>query len=259
METIYDRPLEHHPLALFAFALIVQGLGAYLGHILGKRREAVTGSERADLNVILGATMTLLALVIGFTFAMAISRYDERKDLEAAEATAIGAEYQRIDLLPADVAVQVRDLLGQYTLQRILFYGVDDPARLKQIRSGTERLRSELWSAVTPRATSARDPVTALAVSAMNDVLNTEIHTDAAWRYHIPVAVWFMLLLIAFAGNLLLGLSEKRERTAILFILPVVISVPFFLIADVDSPRGDLIRVVPVNLIAQVQLMKSHA
>jgi hypothetical protein len=61
--------------------------------------------------------------------------------------------------------------------------------------------------------------------------------------------------LIAIAGNLLLGLSEKRRSAATLVILPVIVSIPFFLIADIDSPRAGVIRVVPVNLIAHAQSM----
>ena len=183
--------------------------------------------------------MALLALIIGFTFAMAISRYDERDDLEGAEATALSAEYERADLLPADAAARVRDLLGRYVQQRILFYEVDDPEQLEQIQYATERLKTELWSAVTGPAASTPTPITALAVTGMNDVLNSEIHTEEAWRFHIPAAAWFLMLLIAIAGNLLLGLSEKRRSAATLVILPVIVSIPFFLIADIDrSARG---------------------
>ena len=244
---LFDRPLEHHPLVLFAAVLVVQGIGAYLGHVLGKRANVFAGSER-DLNTILGATMTLLALIIGFTFAMALNRYDQRKDLEVAEATAISAEIARVDLLPTLASSQARELLSRYLQQRILFYQVDDPAQLKQIRADTEQLGAELWSAITGVVSSARDPVTALAVSGMNNVLDSETQADAAWKFHIPVAVWVLMFLIAFAGNLLLGISEKRKNAAIVLILPVVISIPFYLIADIDSPRGGPIRVVPVNL-----------
>ena len=243
---LFDRPLEHHPLALLVAALVVQALGGYLGHVVGKRGNAV-GSEH-DLNAILGATVTLLALLIGFTFAMALNRYDQRKDLEVAEATAIRAELTRADLLPTGASSQVRELLSRYLQQRILFYQVDDPAQLKQIRADTEQLGAELWSAITGVVSSARDPVTALAVSGMNNVLDSETQADAAWKFHIPVAVWVLMFLIAFAGNLLLGISEKRKNAAIVLILPVVISIPFYLIADIDSPRGGPIRVVPVNL-----------
>jgi hypothetical protein len=256
MASILNNPVEHHPLVLLAVALVMQWLAAYLGNYLRKRREAADVSEREDLNDILGATMALLALIIGFTFAMALSRHDARDDLEGSEAMAISAAYTRADLLPADAAARVRDLLGRYVQQRILFYEVDDPKRLEQIRSDTERLKTELWSAVAGVAASTPTPITALAVSGMNDVLNSEIQTNEAWRFHIPAAAWLLMLLIAIAGNLLLGLSEKRRSAATLVILPVIVSIPFFLIADIDSPRSGVIRVAPASLIATAQLMR---
>ena len=62
----------------------------------------------------LTATLTLLALIIGFTFSMAVSRYDLRKNYEEAEANAIGTELLRADLLPADDAANTRRLLRGY-------------------------------------------------------------------------------------------------------------------------------------------------
>jgi hypothetical protein len=59
----------------------------------------------------LPAVVTLLGLIIGFSFSMAVSRYDQRKNLEEAEANAIGTEYQHASLLPATDVVRVRDLL----------------------------------------------------------------------------------------------------------------------------------------------------
>lgn len=258
MESVLNHPVEHHPLVLFTVVLLAQWLAAYLGDFLSKRRGAVAGPEREDLDAILGASLSLLALIIGFTFAMAISRYDERMSLEDAEATALSSAYLRADLLPPDAAARVRDLLGRYAQQRILFYEVDDPERLRQIRSDTDRLRTQLWSAVTGPAASAPTPIAALAVSGMNDLLNSEIHTEAAWRYHIPSEAWLLMLLIAIAGNLLLGLGEKRRNAALLMILPVIVSIPFFLIADIDSPRAGVIRVIPGNLIAHTRSLRPN-
>lgn len=253
---IYDRPFEHHPFALFVASLVLQWLAAYLGHFLRIRRESPRGAERADLVSILGATMTLLALLLGFTFAMAIGHYDERKHLEDAEATAISSAYLRADLLPAEAAAQVRDLLSRYIQQRILFYQANDPGRLRRIRSETERLEAELWSAVVGSATAAPTAVIALAVSGMSDVLNSEAHADAAWRRHVPVAAWYLMGLIAFSANLLLGASAKRKGPGILVVLPLVMSIPVFLIASIDSPRAGFIRVTPVDLVAHAQSLR---
>jgi hypothetical protein len=76
---------------------------------------------RDDFGLILAATLTLLALIIGFSFSMATARYDQRKNYEEQEANAIGTEYVRADLLSPVEAAKVRSLLGSYLDQRVLF------------------------------------------------------------------------------------------------------------------------------------------
>ena len=100
------------PFLVFGVSLLVQLGAAYLGDLARRKVKAVPKEERADFDVVTSATLTLLALIIGFSFSMAVSRYDQRKNLEEAEANAIGTEYVRADLLPADVRMQVRELLG---------------------------------------------------------------------------------------------------------------------------------------------------
>src|SRR5947209_794887 len=77
--------------------------------------------EREHFNIILGATLTILGLILGFEFSMAISRYNQRKIYEEEEADAIGTEYVRADLLPACDAANVRSLFRRYLDQRISF------------------------------------------------------------------------------------------------------------------------------------------
>jgi hypothetical protein len=251
MQNIYS-----HPFLIFAVALVLQWFGAFLGHTLRKWAKPAVEAEHGDLGTILGATLTLLALIIGFTFSMAVSRYDERKRLEAAEANAIRTGYLRADLLPAGVAPSVRKLLVAYVEQRILYYDVTDEVRLRRIQSETARLQADLWSAVAGPATAPSTPASALAVSGINDVLNSEGLTRAAWLNRIPVTAWALMLLVAFAGNMLLGSAEKRKGVAILVVLPIIVSVPCFLIADIDSPRMGIINVVPENLVPLAQSLK---
>ena len=199
--------------------------------------------------------MTLLGLIIGFSFAMAVSRYDERKKFEVAEANAIGIEYLRADLLPSGDAAHVRALLRQYISQRIVFYLAADERRMGQIDAETKKLQADLWSTVVRVATTQPTPIVALVVSGMNDVLDSQGYTQAAWRNRIPIAAWALMILIAIACNLMLGYNERRANWFLL-ILPFIVSMSFLLIADIDSPRGGVIRVHGFDLIAQSQSMR---
>ena len=107
-----------------------------------------------------------------------------------------------------------------------------------------------MWTAVLPRSAAQQTPTFALAVWGMNDVLNSQGYTQAAWWNRIPVAAWMLMVAIAICCSIMLGYgarNSKRKARCSRY-LPFVVSISFFLIADIDSPRGGVIRVHPQNL-----------
>jgi hypothetical protein len=121
---------------------------------------------------------------------MATSRYDQRKNYEAAEANAIGTGYVRTELLPPDDAATVRTLLRKYLGERALFYTVYDEQELQQINARTAQLQTELWCAIRAPAAAQPTPVMALVVSGRNDVLNSQGYIQAEYWNRIPTAAW---------------------------------------------------------------------
>jgi cytochrome bd-type quinol oxidase subunit 2 len=244
MSTLLNMPFMVFGVILFALALSAQA-GALLQKTVGELRE----DNREEFAFVLTATLTLLGLIIGFAFSMSISRYDQRKTYEEEEANAIGTEYLRCGLLSGSEAVGVRALLTQYLNQRIQFYGTHDPNRLGPINVQTYALQEQMWSVVQSAAASRPVATLGLVVSGMNDVINSRGYTEAAWLNRIPMAAWVLVATIAICCNVLLGYGVRRRRTFLLVVLPLVIAVAFFLIAEIDSPRGGLIRVLPINLL----------
>jgi hypothetical protein len=247
----------NYPLLVFAFSFIALWLSTLVGAFVRKRR-TLAEDQREDFGVIQAAALTLLGLLIGFTFSMAIGRYEQRKDYEEAEANAIGTEYVRADLLPAADAARVRELLRNYLDQRVQFYTARGAQRLREIDTNTAQLQSELWNAVQARAVSQPTPLVALATAGMNDVLNSQGYTQAAWLNRIPAAAWILVATIAICCNLLIGYGAHRTSTILFMILPLAVSVSFFLIADIDSPRRGVIRVQPQNLIRLSQTLDAR-
>jgi len=250
----------NYPLLIFVLSFLLMWLSASLGAYFQMRRRDLEEPERQDLDVVMAATLTLLGLIIGFSFSMAVSRYDQRKNYEEAEANAIGTEYVRADLLPPADGERVRALLRKYLDQRVLFYKTRDLFQLQQVNAATAQLQSDLWSAVRAPAEAKPTPVLALAVAGMNDVLNSQGYTQAAWWNRIPLAAWMMMAAIAICCNLLIGYSAHRTRPRAVrfFVLPLVVSISFFLIADIDSPRRGVIRVKPQNLLSLSQSFNAH-
>jgi hypothetical protein len=212
-------------------------------------------AERKDLDIALTATFTLLALIVGFSFSMAINRYDLRKTAEEAEAGAIGTEYLRADFLPDTGAAKLRELLKTYVKQRVSFYMTSDSTELRQLDASTAQVQRELWSTVRSAAAAQPTPISALAVAGMNDVLSAEGNTTASWLNRLPLAAWALMTAIAICSNLLLGYVSHRSSALLILVLPLATSIAFFLIAEIDSPRGGLISVLPDNLRRVAQAM----
>src|SRR6201988_2153372 len=108
-----DYPVLLFPLALMTFWLAAS-LGAWFHQKTLKVKQEVKQDSHDDFVFVLGGTLTLLGMIIGFTFSMAVSRYEQRKTYEEEEANAIGTEYVRADLLPPADAARVRSLLRSY-------------------------------------------------------------------------------------------------------------------------------------------------
>ena len=244
--------VSNNPLLVFLLSFIAMWLSAWIGWWFRRRQGTLDAELREDFGFILAATLTLLGLIIGFSFSMATSRYDQRKTYEEAEANAIGTEYVRADLLPAADAERVTALLRNYLDERIAFYKAGDGQELQQINARTAHVQADLWSAIRTPATAQPTPVMALVVSGMNDVLNSQGYTQAAYWNRIPTAAWGLMAAIAIGCNLLVGYGSQSTKAGskLLPILPLVVSIAFMLIADIDAPRHGIILVQPQNLIS---------
>jgi hypothetical protein len=249
--------IMNHPFLIFVISFIMLWLAVRVGNRIQEVRP-LASERRDDFSVVQSAALTLLGLLIGFTFSMAISRYDQRKNYEEAEANAIGTEYVRAGLLPAADTARIQELLRQYLDQRVLFYTTRDAQQLKQIDAQTSQLQNDLWSVVQARGLTQSSVMTVLVVSGMNDVLNSQGYTLAAWLNRIPPAAWILLMAIAMVCNLLIGYGARGKSAILFLIFPFIVSISFLFIADIDSARRGVIRVHPENLIILSQSLHSH-
>jgi len=246
--------LTNYPLVFFAISLIVLWSASTLGARLSNR----VGEIRDDVKFVATATFTLLSLLIGFAFSMAVGRYDQRKGTEAEEANVIGTEYLRLDLLPTAGRDTLRRQLEEYLSSRIVFYETQNSDSLTRNLTETRRLQQLLWTTTTAHA-NPPSANTSLVLAGMNAVLDSEGYTTAAWLNRIPRSAWILLFAIALCACFFVGLTRERpgSKRAPDWIFPAVVSVAFLLIADIDAPRRGLIHVLPDNLITVAESMRS--
>jgi hypothetical protein len=177
-----------------------------------------------------------------------VGRYDQRKNYEEEEANAIGTEYVRTDLLPPADAAKVRTLLREYLDVRIVYYLRMTDEQERQNNDSTVKLQSQLWAAITPAVNAEPTPPRTLVASGMNDVLNRQGYTQAAFLDRVPITAWLLMILIAIFSNILLGYRAKGKGLIMFSILPIALAISFFLVADIDAPRHGVIVVHPQNL-----------
>lgn len=238
------------PLLVFVVSGVVLAFAAKSGAAFRDKARPLEDGEREDFGVVVTATLTLLALIIGFTFSMAISRYDQRKNCEPAEASAINTELIRSDVLPDSHMVTLRRLLNNYLEQRVLFYKTRNERQLRSIDAQTVQLQMQLWAAVRAGAAAQLPPTVGLTMGGMNDVMNAQKLAQAAWWNGIPTAAWALMLIMALFCNFLIEYGSHKRGKIIYVVLPIIVAVSFFLIADIDSPRGGVIRVSHQNLVS---------
>jgi hypothetical protein len=249
--------LADDPPVVLVLTFVSMWLAAAIGAWLARKRVfALEGREVAL--VVETAILTLLALIIGFTFSMALTRYDQRKNLEEEEANAVGTAWVRADLLPAADAARLRTALKEYLEQRIVYYEARGPAEAARSEARTSALQSALWAAVAAPANAQPNPVNALAVSGINDVLNSQGYTQAAWLNRIPFAAWALLAALALFCSVFVGFEVERAQAGrvVPFVLPIAVSIACCLIADLESPRYGLIHVQPQNLLILAQSIR---
>ncbi len=242
--------LLNFPLLILVITFFLLWIAAWAGARVSQRRKKLSEELRPDFGTILAASLTMLGLVIGFTFSMATGRYDLRKTYEEAEANAIGTEYVRADLLAPAQASQVRGLLKHYTDLRVQWYQTQRWNDLAPVNQQILQVQNQLWAATVQSAMAQPSALQSLAAAGMNDVLNSQGYTQAAWWNRIPLGAWCLMFAIALFCNALLGYGAREMAPRLFMVLPLLVAIAFFLIADIDSPRGGVIRVAPQNLLS---------
>jgi hypothetical protein len=204
-------------------------------------------ARKAQVSGIQGAILGLLALLLGFTFAMAAGRYDDRRSLVLHEANAIGTTYLRASLLGDDQQGEVERLLRDYVAARLDFYNAGaDQGKQAAAEDTTAKIQRELWSHAVAAATEAPTPVTATFITSLNETIDLDASRLFALRTHVPSAVWLLLFIVAAFGcytcGYAAGASGARSQFPSL-VVPLLIAVVIALIADLDRPRGGLIGI----------------
>ncbi|HTR61741.1 MAG TPA: hypothetical protein VMH37_08560 [Candidatus Binataceae bacterium] len=237
--------LLDHPVLLFVTLSIgfaaVHSLGVWDAQYF---RSGPEPEQRAQVGTVQTALLGLLGLMLGFTFAMALSHFDLRRQLVIDEANSIGTTGLRASLLPDRYCDEMLRLLRAYVAARLEFYQAGtDTQRLEASIEKTGNLQQQMWSNAVAAAHERPDPITNSFVLSLNETIDLSAKRLEALENRIPPVVWWVLFLAAAVACFLTGRLYPRQRTFAVFALPLVLAAVLGLIADLDAPRTGLIRI----------------
>jgi hypothetical protein len=234
---------------LFLATVIVIAGAAELGAWLGRRVRA-SENDSTDIGTLTGAALGLLALLLAFSFSLALSRYDARRTLVLEEANAIGSTANFALMLPEPARKPIVKMLRDYTEVRIGLGVPYDPAKLQRDIALSLQLQAALWQQAVAVSAAAPQSLAAYRfIGSLNEINNIHESRLTALRYHVPGAVMLMLIGVAMVAmgftGYQVGARETRGRVATL-LMSLTVTVVIMLVVDLDRPARGLIQ-VPVQ------------
>lgn len=230
------------PLWLIALSLLVaMALSSLIGNFLRRRhlKEHDGDDEKVDSDggFMLTSVLGLLALLVGFTFALAVDRFETRRGLVLEEANAIGTAYLRTQLLEEPYRSRISQLLVEYTDNRLEIAQLpDDQARQHVARN--DQLANELWiETVAAWPTIRGFDFSSSYIDSMNTVIDLNESRKISRQAKVPYEVYAVLFIYLVATAGLVGYTRKtrRERLSALFLF-LLLTLSLMLIIDIDRP-----------------------
>lgn len=252
LDRLYDADLS----LLYPATIILIVAAAWFGAWIG-RRSRMGASGASDTATLTGAALGLLALLLAFSFSLALSRYDTRRGMVLEEANAIGSTANFALMLPEPAQRQILGLLREYAAVRI---GLGVPYDLAKLRRDTERslnLQNKLWQQATAMTEAAPQSLPVYRfVASLNEMNNIHERRVTALRYHVPGPVMFLLVGLAMVAMGFTGFHAALTgagRSIPVLIMSVVVAVVIMLVVDLDRPARGLIEVPTQPLVDAAQ------
>jgi hypothetical protein len=252
------EPLDVVPLwALLLGIMLVVLLSVEAGYRVGRLRGRRGHEMETPVGEMVASTLGLLAFILAFTFGLAASRFDAKRQLLVDEANAVGTTYLRAEMLP-ERRDEIRALLREYVDVRI---DAITPGRLAEGIRRSEDLQNRLWGMTVPIAMKHPNSIiVGLFVQSLNEVI--DLHTKrltAAVRNRIPFAIWAALYGISVFSFAAMGYHSGltgTTRSLVIIAVAFTFSVVILLIADLDRSQEGVLKVSHEALIDLRRSMK---
>jgi hypothetical protein len=214
--------------------------------------------QESPLGGMVGSTLGLLAFMLAFTFGLAGSRFEDRRQVLLSEANAIGTTYLRAAMIPEPMSTESRNLLREYVDVRL--EGVQQPGKLQQALARSEELHNQLWSQAVAATQKERSPMTSIYVQSLNEVIDLHATRLMALRSRVPAVIWIVLYVLGFLAMVLMGyqsgLANNRRSLAAVALI-IGFALVLYLIADIERPGQGTLQVSQQSMIDLRNSMKN--
>lgn len=248
---VYKTDLRIVFLLIFAVLSIAQELA----YQWGRRRRLSTGEENNTIiELIPTSILGLLALLLGFTFSMALSRFDLRKSLIIKEMNSIGSTSELAGLLNDPNKTQLQSLLNRYQDLRIqVFEPSTAPDQVQKLNAEIQSLQREMWDLTAQLTKVDRSAVAAGFAKSLTQVMDVEGERSFAGKDQVPATVYLVIFLITIAGLCSLSsiLGNRKIGRSSLIMLTALFSVVIVLIQDIDRSYSGWIRIDQKRLLSK--------
>ena len=230
---------------IFPITFVITLASIELGYRLAQRRRKLSQEEKeGPVGGMAGATLGLLAFMLAFTFGLAASRFEDRRQVLLSEANAIGTTYLRAKMLAEPMRTDAQNLLREYVDVRL--EGAQ-PDKFDEAIAKSEELHNRLWAVAVAQAEKERTVLTSLFVQSLNEVI--DLHATrlmAITRSRVPSMIWIVLYLLAIIAMVMMGYHAgltNSKRSLATIALVIGFSSVLYLIADLDRPGQGTLRI----------------
>jgi hypothetical protein len=251
-EFLYSQPQWLIGLVTLAMLIISVELGYWIGL---RAKVEMTQPMKDQVSTIQTAILTIFTFLLGFTFAMALARFDHRKQMVVKESNAIGTAVLRSKLLPAHQRAKMNELFRQYVNMEFSITSRANVPLKERLAQNQEikRLQTLMWDEAFAATDSNPLSVPAgLFATSVNNLIDVKTERDIAISNHVPEVVLLGLLLFAALAIGILGYGNGLAATHARYpavILCIVITISFILIIDLDRPNRGLTQVSQVSMV----------
>ncbi|WHO40347.1 DUF4239 domain-containing protein [Sphingobium sp. AP49] len=236
--------LDQLPILLIGLLLFCSMVAATLiGYFLRKRTHPQDGTagksdDGGSDAYIISAVLGLLALLLGFTFSLAVNRYEARRALVLQESNAIGTSYLRAQALPEPHRSRLSKILVDYTENRLSLSANSRTEKVTPLLARNDQLLTDLWSATLAANDAVRTtPFSVSLLSTVNEVIDMDASRKAARTVRVPTEVFLVLWVYVAVTAGIMGYARSQTQGRVLAgLLFVLLTMSYMLILDIDRP-----------------------